>query len=236
MRFHLAANKVVLPSLSLVEVTALLQEDCYIACSSWCYWLLIRSVYNFSFSLDFHFPCLTLYSELVHYEVYCSNPVLTFHCQLAVIGQYYCCHFSQCRKYAITPIRMFTQSYLCALSCWQTWFRILKREKHVKKPAGWSFWNNWHGCSVTSFCRVRNKMVIKFCSCSLVGLINPLGYILHSLMLNIISFHGVRVDIYLIDWKLKQITMAWLGIEFNLLTITSKNPVPSPHFSISYLI
>lgn len=133
MRFHLSANKVVLPSLSPVELTPLLHHHCCIACSSWCYWLLIRSVYTFSFSLDFCFPCSTLYSELVHYEVYCSNPVLTFHCQLAAVGQYYCCHFSQCRKYAITPIRMFTQSFFCTPSCWQAWLRILKREKHVKK-------------------------------------------------------------------------------------------------------
>lgn len=54
MKFHLAVNEVALPNLSALELTLL----CYIVCSSWCYWLLIRSVYTFSFSLDFHKPTL----------------------------------------------------------------------------------------------------------------------------------------------------------------------------------
>lgn len=139
MRFPLTANRVCVAKPVTGGADPSAPQDCYIACSSWCYWLLIRSVYTFSFSLDFCFPCSTLHSELVHYEVYCSSPVLTFHCQLAVIGQYYCCHFSRCKKYAIAPIRMFTHFFLCTPSCWQTGLRILKRGKHVKKPTGWSF-------------------------------------------------------------------------------------------------
>ena len=52
MKFHLAANEVALPNLSALELTPL----CYSVCSSWCYWLLIRCVYPFPFSLDFPKP------------------------------------------------------------------------------------------------------------------------------------------------------------------------------------
>lgn len=63
MRFHLIVNKVEMPGLSRVEMTLVLLQACCIGSSSWCYWLLIRSVYTFPFSLDFCPPWLTSYSK-----------------------------------------------------------------------------------------------------------------------------------------------------------------------------
>lgn len=58
MRFRLAVNEAVLPSPSPAELTPLLWQSCSAACSSWCYWPLIRSVYTPSFALDFCFSLL----------------------------------------------------------------------------------------------------------------------------------------------------------------------------------
>lgn len=116
--------------------------------------------------------------------------------------------------------------FLRAPPRWQTRLGVLKRGEAClkKKPTGWGAWKNWKHFQLL-WGENQDQILLSWL-CRWV--INPLGCILHSLLLNVLSFRGVRVDSCLVDLKSKRIAMAWRGIEFNLVAVTSKDPVPSP--------